>query len=153
LIAKLVFDKIQLEKTNRKMEDALEKDITGHIGTQKYLCTITWRNGQLILNEPDHIGGKELGPDPFSTLLASLAACTLSTLRMYIDRKGWDIPEINISLNFYQESNPELTTTISRSIRFPTELGDDIKKRLLIIAEKCPVSKLLKNNIIINTRV
>jgi putative redox protein len=77
------------------------------------------------------------------TLLASLAACTLSTLRMYIDRKGWDIPEINISLNFYQESDPELTT-ISRSIRFPTEIEDDIKKRLLIIAEKCPVSKLLK---------
>jgi putative redox protein len=61
---------------------------------------------------------------------------------MYIDRKGWDIPEINISLNFYQESDPELTTTISRSIRFPTEIEDD-KKRLLIIAEKCPVSKLL----------
>jgi putative redox protein len=38
--------------------------------------------------------------------------------------KGWDIPEINISLNFYQESDPELTTTISRSIRFPTEIRD-----------------------------
>jgi putative redox protein len=53
--------------------------------------------------------------------------------------KGWDIPEINISLNLYQESDPELTTTISRSL-FPTEI-EDIKKRLLIIAEKCPVSK------------
>lgn len=133
------------------MENVLEKNITGHIGTQKYLCTITWRNGQFIMDEPESIEGKDLGPDPFSTLLASLAACTLSTLRMYIDRKGWDIPEINISLNFYQESDPELTTTISRSISFPTEIEDDIKKRLLIIAEKCPVSKLLKNNIVINT--
>ena len=133
------------------MGNVLEKDITGHIGTQKYLCTITWRKGQLIMDEPESIEGKDLGPDPFSTLLASLAACTLSTLRMYIDRKGWDIPEINISLNFYQESDPELTTTISRSISFPTEIEDDIKKRLLIIAEKCPVSKLLKNNIVINT--
>jgi putative redox protein len=133
------------------MGNVLEKDITGHIGTQKYLCTITWRNGQLIMDEPESIEGKDLGPDPFSTLLASLAACTLSTLRMYIDRKGWDIPEINISLNFYQESDPELTTTISRSITFPTEIEDHIKKRLLIIAEKCPVSKLLKNNIVINT--
>ena len=133
------------------MGNALEKDIIGHIGTQKYLCTITWRNGQLIMDEPESIEGKDLGPDPFSTLLASLAACTLSTLRMYIDRKGWDIPEINISLNFHQESSPALTTTISRSITFPTEIEDDIKKRLLIIAEKCPVSKLLKNNIVINT--
>lgn len=133
------------------MENVLDQNITGHIGTQKYLCTITWRNGQFIMDEPESIEGKDLGPDPFSTLLASLAACTLSTLRMYIDRKGWDIPEINISLNFYQESDQELTTTISRSISFPTEIEDDIKKRLLIIAEKCPVSKLLKNNIIINT--
>jgi putative redox protein len=133
------------------MENVFDEDITGHIGTQKYLCTITWRNGQLIMDEPESIEGKDLGTDPYSTLLASLASCTLSTLRMYIDRKGWDIPEINISLNFYQESDPELTTTISRSISFPTEIEDDIKKRLLNVAEKCPVSKLLKNNIVINT--
>jgi putative redox protein len=56
-----------------------------------------------------------------------LSSVYIIYLRMYIDRKGWDIPEINISLNFYQESDPELTTTISRSIRFPTEIEDDIK--------------------------
>jgi putative redox protein len=133
------------------MENALENDIIGHIGMQKYLCTINWRNGQFIMDEPEKIEGKDLGPDPYSALLASLASCTLSTLRMYIDRKGWDIPEITIALNFYQESNPDLTTTIKRIITFPVTVDEDIKKRLLIIAEKCPVSKLLKNNIVINT--
>lgn len=88
------------------MENALENDIIGHIGLQKYLCTINWRNGQFIMDEPEKIEGKDLGPDPYTALLASLASCTLSTLRMYIDRKGWDIPEITIALNFYQESNP-----------------------------------------------
>ncbi|WP_016990816.1 OsmC family protein [Flavobacterium sp. ACAM 123] len=97
------------------------------------------------------IEGKDLDPDPFPALLSSLAACTLSTLRMYIDRKRWDIPEINIFLNFYQESGPEFTTTISRSIRFPTETEEDIKRRLLISPEKYPISKLLKNDIVINT--
>jgi hypothetical protein len=63
LITKLVFDKIELEKTNRKMENVLEKDITGHIGTQKYLCTITWRNNLLWTNLS--VIGKDLGPDPF----------------------------------------------------------------------------------------
>lgn len=133
------------------MENLLENDIEGHIGKQKYLCTITWRNGQFIMDEPESIEGKDLGPDPYSTLLASLAACTLSTLRMYIDRKGWDIPEINISLNLHQEIDAELTTTISRSISFPKDVEEDSKKRLLIIAEKCPVSKILTNTILINT--
>jgi len=133
------------------MENLLENDVTGTIGTQKYLCTISWRNGKLLMDEPENVGGNDLGPDPFSTLLASLAGCTLSTLRMYIDRKGWDIPEINISLNISQETEGELRTTIDRTISFPSTIEDDIKNRLLIIADKCPVSKILTNKVLINT--
>lgn len=84
------------------MQTLFEKDLTGSIGTQKYLCTITWRNGTLTMDEPVSSGGQDLGPDPHSTLLAALAGCTLSTLRMYIDRKGWDIPEIRVALNLSQ---------------------------------------------------
>ncbi len=131
----------------------LENDIIGQIGIQKYYCTITWRNGNLIMDEPESIGGRDLGPDPYSTLLASLAGCTLSTLRMYIDRKGWDIPEINITLNLSQETDTELKTTITRNISFPKTIEEDVKNRLLIIAEKCPVSKILKNQIVINTTI
>jgi putative redox protein len=135
------------------MGNLLEKNISGHIGTQKYLCTISWRNGQLIMDEPESIDGNDLGPDPYSTLLASLAGCTLSTLRMYIDRKGWVIPEINITLNATQETGNELTTIISRNISFPTEITPEQKERLLIIAEKCPVSRILKGTITINTNL
>lgn len=135
------------------MTNFLEKDIIGTIGTQKYLCTISWRNGTLLMDEPESIEGKDLGPDPYTTLLASLAACTLSTLRMYIDRKGWDIPEINISLNMSQENDTELTTTITRNISFTSSIDEEIKNKLLIIAEKCPVSKMLKSTILINTTI
>jgi putative redox protein len=133
------------------MEDLFENDILGRIGTQNYLCTITWRNGQFLMDEPESVGGKDLGMDPFSTLLASLAGCTLSTLRMYIDRKEWIIPEINISLNLYQETEGELTTTIRRNITFSGEVSTEQKERLLLIADKCPISKLLKGKITINT--
>jgi putative redox protein len=135
------------------MGNLLEKNITGHIGTQKYLCTISWRNGQLIMDEPESVDGNDLGPDPYSTLLASLAGCTLSTLRMYIDRKGWVIPEINITLNATQETGNDLTTIISRNISFSTEITSEQKERLLIIAEKCPVSRILKGTITINTNL
>jgi putative redox protein len=135
------------------MENLLENDITGTIGTQKYLCTISWRNGKLLMDEPENVGGHDLGPDPFSTLLASLAGCTLSTLRMYIDRKAWNIPEINISLNLTQENEGELVTTISKTITFSTAISAEQKERLLFIAEKCPISKILKNTINLKTAV
>lgn len=133
------------------MGNLIEKDIVGHIGTQKYLCIINWINGQLIMDEPLSNEGKDLGPDPFSTLLASLAGCTLATLRMYIDRKGWDIPEITISLNATQESEGELETIFSRQISFSKDIPNEQKERLLLIADKCPVSKILKGKVTINT--
>ncbi len=134
------------------MANLLENDITGSIGMQNYLCTISWRNGKLLMDEPETIGGNDLGPDPYSTLLASLAGCTLSTLRLYINRKGWDIPEINVSLNMTQNNENELETIISRTIHFSNAISDEQKERLLLIAEKCPVSKILKNKITINTQ-
>ncbi|MBN8640480.1 MAG: OsmC family protein [Flavobacteriales bacterium] len=135
------------------MENLLENNILGTIGTQSYLCTISWRNGTLIMDEPESIGGNDLGPDPYSTLLASLAGCTLSTLRMYINRKGWEIPEISVTLNMSQNLESELETVISRTITFSSAISEEQKERLLLIAEKCPVSKILKNKITINTQL
>ena len=135
------------------MGNLLENNIEGTIGTQKYLCTISWRNGTLLMDEPENVGGQNIGPDPFSTFLASLAGCTLSTLRMYIDRKGWDIPEIKISLNLAQEMNPDFETIITRTITFSNDVDEATRQRLLIIAEKCPVSKILKNKITIPTTI
>jgi putative redox protein len=133
------------------MGNLLEKDIVGTIGSQKYLCTISWRNGQLIMDEPESNGGKDLGPDPFSTLFASLAGCTLATLRMYIDRKGWDIPEISITINATLVLDGEFETIFSRQISFSTDTSPEQKERLLLIADKCPVSKILKGKVTINT--
>lgn len=130
-----------------------EKDILGSIGKQKYLCNIIWRNGTITMDEPEKIEGQDLGPDPYSTLLASLAGCTLSTLRMYIDRKGWDVPEIHVNLNFALNNEGEFSTDIKREITFSTEVPSAQKERLLLIASKCPVSKILENKIKIHTTI
>jgi len=135
------------------MGNLLEENIIGHIGTQKYKCIISWRNGEIIMDEPESIGGGNLGPDPFSMLLASLAACTLSTLRMYIDRKGWDIPQIHVALNIEQKTETETQTIISRRISFTNIVPEEQKERLLVIAEKCPISKILKGSSTIKTSI
>lgn len=131
--------------------EILSEDIKASIGIEKYVCKIVWRNGTFIMDEPTNVGGQDTGPDPYSTLLAALAGCTLSTLRMYIDRKGWDIPEISVSLNLSQEKEGIFTTFIKREIIFASEIPAEQKERLLVIAQKCPISKILENNIVLQT--
>jgi putative redox protein len=135
------------------MKYLLEKPIVASIGIEKFKVTIEWRNGFIIGDEPLEIGGKDLGPDPYTLLLASLASCTLSTLRMYIDRKGWDIPTILISVNMLQNVETNLVTIFEREITLSEEISDEIKERLLVIAKKCPVSKILEHSTTINTEI
>lgn len=137
-------------KPNRKF--ILENPVHGSIGEQKFKTKITWRNGTLITDEPETIGGQDLGPDPHTLLLSSLIACTLATLRMYIDHKKMNIPEINIQANLAQRIHADgsLTTTIVRDIDFGhTALEDETVEKLKEIAEKCPISRILKGNILI----
>jgi len=130
------------------MEYKFQKPVHGSIGVEKYQCIIEWRNGQFIADEPEKNGGKDTGPDPYTLLLSSLATCTLITLRMYIDRKGWNIPEIKVNLNLFQTKDGDNTTTfIDRDITFPAGVEPEQKDRLLEIAQQCPVSKMLEGNI------
>ncbi len=134
------------------MKYKLEKPVHGTIGTEKYQITITWRNGTFIADEPQSSGGKDLGPDPFTQLMASLASCTLATLRMYIDRKGWDIPEIAVNANFYQEKENEQTVSIiDRDIKFISHVDEEKRSRLLEIAKACPISRILEGEIKLRT--
>jgi putative redox protein len=78
------------------MRYQLEKSVQWSIAKKKYQCTIEWRNGKFIADEPPSVSGENAGPDPYTLLLSSLASCKLITLRMYYDRKGWKIDEIAI---------------------------------------------------------
>lgn len=134
------------------MKYKLQEPVLGKIGTDRYQCTIKWRAGEFTTDEPPSCGGKDLGPDPHTLLLASLASCTLATLRMYIERKGWLIDYIEVSTNFFQVTKDGLlNTTIEREIRFPNGVPDEQRERLLGIASKCPVSRLLEGQININS--
>jgi len=134
------------------MKYKFEKPVQGLIAKRKYQCTIEWRSGKFIADEPPSVGGEDTGPDPYTLLLSSLASCKLITLRMYIDRKEWDIEKIAISVNLYQEKKGELTTTIiDCDILFLSPVSEEQKMRLLEIAKSCPVSKILQGDV--NVRV
>ena len=101
-----------------------------------------------MADEPESLSGKDLGPDPYTLLLSSLATCKLVTLRMYIDRKGWDVPRIAVNANMYQEIKDNVThTIIDCDIVFPDPVEEEKKLRLQEIAKNCPVSKILEGDI------
>ena len=134
------------------MEYKFEKPVNGIIGTEKYQCTIEWHNGKFISDEIVPSGGKDTGPDPFSLLLSSVVSCALITMRMYIDRKGWDIPQIAVNANMYNETKGEKTTTIiDREIKFLSFVKEEQKLRLQEIVKHCPVTKTLSNGIKLRT--
>ncbi|MDP9043116.1 MAG: (4Fe-4S)-binding protein [Bacteroidota bacterium] len=134
------------------MKYILEKPVHGSIGTEKYRCSIEWRNGKFITDEPATSGGKDLGPDPQTLLLSSVASCILATLRMYIDRKNWDIPSITVNVNMYQETiNDIISTVIDRDLMMGDSVPDDQKIKLQEIANHCPISKILENDIKLRT--
>jgi putative redox protein len=68
-----------------------------------------------VIDEPKVSGGLDLGPDPFTMIVAGLVGCTLTTLRMYIRRKGWHIDDIRVDANMVQEQDP-FRTIILRTV-------------------------------------
>ncbi len=96
------------------MDYKLDKPVHAETGTVKYQCSVEWRNGTFLADEPVRSGGGDKGPDPYTLLLSSLATCTLITLRMYIDRKGWSIPALKVNTNFFQEIQGEQMITFYR---------------------------------------
>jgi putative redox protein len=106
----------------------------------------------LIADEPIEQGGQNSGPEAHSILLSSLAACTTITIKMYVDRKGWDVGEIEVDCKLERSKNRgEQVSTAQQKIKFSKDLDDDVKKRILAISKKCPVHKTLSPAISIET--
>ena len=96
---------------------------------------------RLVLDEPEDAGGADEGPSPTRTLGAALAACTAITAEMYADRKGWDVGDLEVEVGI--EYDGPAPTSFEVTLRCASELDDEQLDRLLVIAKKCPVHRLL----------
>ena len=94
-------------------------------------------------DEPVAAGGTGLGPAPHDLLSAALAECTTLTLRLYADRKGWPLEAIEVSVS--HEAQPQATPrdVFHRTLRITGPLDDEQRRRLIEIADRCPVHRTL----------
>ena len=126
--------------------------ITAHTGNELYKTEIRSETNFIVSDEPESSGGKDLGFSPKELLAASLASCTGITLRMYANRKGWDLTDIKVEITFDTDS-VDNKFQIIRNIILSGSLDDSQKARLLNIADKCPIHKIITNPIEITTEL
>jgi putative redox protein len=112
----------------------------------------------LVADEPLSFKGNNRGMNPYELLLASLGACTSMTMKMYAERKGIPLEDVVVELQHEKihakdcaecETKSGKIDKIFKKIELTGQLSDEQKDRLLEIAEKCPVKRTLKSEIIV----
>jgi putative redox protein len=118
----------------------------------KFRHEIEIRKHESIVDEPKDEGGLDTGPNPQELLAASLASCTAITMEMYAERKGWDIGEVVVDVD-YEPAQRGSPTKFEMIVRLPKELPEDQREKLMQIAAKCPVHRTLEGEVMFDERL
>lgn len=129
-------------------------------GNRRFLREVSSDDHTWLADEPKHVGGDNLGPDPYEHLLAALGTCTSMTIRMYANRKGWPLEDVRVQLEHSREhardcadcdEKPAQLDVLSRAIRLDGALDETQRARLMEIADRCPVHRTLEGDLRIDT--
>jgi len=118
----------------------------------KFRHDIDVRQHELTADEPKEDGGEDSAPNPQELLAASLASCTAITMEMYAERKGWDIGEVVVDVD-YEPAQRGSPTKFEMVVRLPKELPEDQREKLMQIAAKCPVHRTLEGEVMFDERL
>lgn len=95
----------------------------------------------VLVDEPAEAGGSDSGPSPTRLVAAGLASCVAVTIEMYAERKGWDVGPVEVDVDVEYRDFAPLSFAVT--LHLPAELSDEQRERLLVIARKCPVHRVL----------
>ena len=118
----------------------------------KFTHDLKVRKHRMTADEPEDMGGEDMGPSPQELLAASLASCTAITIEMYAKRKGWNVDGLEVACD-YTPAERGAVTRFELVMRMPAHLSDDQVERLQIIAAKCPVHRTLEGEVAFEERV
>lgn len=152
------------EPQDNTMLDTEGEQLVAHLNLKedKFTTTIQTAKHSFIADEPTSIGGDDFGPSPYDFLSAGLAACTVMTLKMYAQRKQWDLQEIYTHITYSKKHSDDLMLDLEKPTRIDHlskkltligNLDEKQRQRLKEIASKCPVHKTLQSEVIIDTEL
>lgn len=117
--------------------------------TEGYAHDVEIEGGHTLrVDEPASEGGTDTGPSPTRMLGACLAGCIAITVEMYAQRKGWDVGAVEVDVEVGYEG--PVPTSFEVGLKLPGELDEEQRRRLLVIATKCPVHKVLAGEAHVN---
>ena len=131
-------------------------------GDAKFTTNLKLGDHFFIADEPTDFGGNNYGPSPYEFLSAGLAACTVMTIQMYANRKQWKVENVTCTINYSKdhaidckkcEEDSAKIDTFTREIKLKGKLSEEQKKKLLEIADKCPVHKTLHSKTQVITKL
>lgn len=120
------------------------------ISQLRYRTDIRAGTHELVADEGAELGGQDTGPSPYELLLAGLAACSVITLKMYAERKGWPLEAVEVDLRLHKTKESE---SIERRVTVAGPLDADQLARLADIVERTPVTLTLKRGLPIETQL
>ena len=139
-----------------------DHEVMANLGSEGFTTQIIAGNHHLVADEPLDFGGGDLGPSPYELVSSGLAACTSMTIQMYARRKKWEINNVETHVNYSKkhaddcencENENAKIDSFDREITLQGNLDEKQIKRLMQIADKCPVHKTLSSTAQINTKL
>ncbi len=127
-----------------------------------FLTSLTARGYEMTADEPSEVGGTEQGPTPYDYLASALSACTVMTMRMYADRKGWEVGGLEATVTHDRvhaddcrecEASEGHVDRLDRVLRLPDGLTDHQREALVGIADRCPVHRSLEGQLEVHTSI
>lgn len=112
-------------------------------GRGKFQLLLTTGKHRLFADEPADFGGLDSGLSPFQLLAAALASCMTMTVRLYADRKGWLVKRIRAGVGHHRDADQEPRDRFDVRLTFEGELDEEQRARMVEIAGKCPVHRVL----------
>jgi putative redox protein len=109
-------------------------------GTLRHEVDVNGRH-TIVTDEPESLGGTDMGPAPHELLPATLASCISTMIALYVQRKEWDIGEVRVDVDYDTDATPR---HFDISIHLPDGLTDDQVVRLRRVADTCPVRRALE---------
>jgi putative redox protein len=138
--------------------DAAEEWLTVRSQGPGFRTEIRVGEHTFVADEPLAVGGTDTGPTPYDYLVGALGACTAMTLRMYAGRKGWPLEEVVVRLRNARSyaadcqdcaTKPVGFRRLERRIELRGQLTEEQRRRLLEIADRCPVKQTFEKGIAI----